>query len=169
MTVLQIPAIDLGTETLPALALGREPAEPGLMGRPHRPRRTGVIDRKLLVRAGPAETRDPVTAIGSGEVGPRTEVTAGRRFTPVAAPASSVPDHGFRQNPRQTFEKGTRDDANHTVHDRRDGPLQRRCRRHGDPGGHRSRRTNRHAPGHRAETRAYGRTSGAAASRAEDR
>ena len=31
LTVLQILAIDLGTETLPALALGREPAEPGLM------------------------------------------------------------------------------------------------------------------------------------------
>jgi Cation transport ATPase len=28
LTVLQILAIDLGTETLPALALGREPAEP---------------------------------------------------------------------------------------------------------------------------------------------
>ena len=29
LTALQILAIDLGTETLPALALGREPAEPG--------------------------------------------------------------------------------------------------------------------------------------------
>ena len=38
LTVLQILAIDLGTETLPALALGREPAEPGLMDRPPRPR-----------------------------------------------------------------------------------------------------------------------------------
>ncbi|GAB3843871.1 hypothetical protein GCM10027610_057330 [Dactylosporangium cerinum] len=37
LTVLQILAIDLGTETLPALALGREPAEPGLMDRPPRP------------------------------------------------------------------------------------------------------------------------------------
>jgi calcium-translocating P-type ATPase len=51
LTVLQILAIDLGTETLPALALGREPAEPGLMDRPPRPRTDGVIDRALLVRA----------------------------------------------------------------------------------------------------------------------
>jgi calcium-translocating P-type ATPase len=51
LTVLQILAIDLGTETLPALALGREPAEPGLMDRPPRPRTAGVIDRALLVRA----------------------------------------------------------------------------------------------------------------------
>ncbi|MFC4997086.1 cation-translocating P-type ATPase [Dactylosporangium cerinum] len=51
LTVLQILAIDLGTETLPALALGREPAEPGLMDRPPRPRAAGVIDRALLVRA----------------------------------------------------------------------------------------------------------------------
>ena len=51
LTVLQILAIDLGTETLPALALGREPAEPGAMDRPPRPRGTGVIDRTLLLRA----------------------------------------------------------------------------------------------------------------------
>ncbi|MEV0895429.1 cation-transporting P-type ATPase [Actinoplanes sp. NPDC049802] len=51
LTVLQILAIDLGTETLPALALGRERAEPGLMDRPPRPRRAGVIDARLLWRA----------------------------------------------------------------------------------------------------------------------
>ncbi|MEV4642927.1 cation-transporting P-type ATPase [Actinoplanes sp. NPDC049548] len=51
LTVLQILAIDLGTETLPALALGREPAEPGLMRRPPRPPKSGVIDRRMLVRA----------------------------------------------------------------------------------------------------------------------
>ena len=51
LTVLQILAIDLGTETLPALALGREPAEPGLMERAPRGRREGVITREMLVRA----------------------------------------------------------------------------------------------------------------------
>lgn len=51
LTVLQILAIDLGTETLPALALGREPAEPGLMHRPPRSPKAGVIDRHLLLRA----------------------------------------------------------------------------------------------------------------------
>ena len=51
LTVLQILAIDLGTETLPALALGREPAEPGAMDRPSRPRSDGVVNRGLLVRA----------------------------------------------------------------------------------------------------------------------
>ena len=51
LTVLQILAIDLGTETLPALALGREPAEPGAMDRPPRPRSAGVVDRALLLRA----------------------------------------------------------------------------------------------------------------------
>ena len=38
LTVLQLLAFDVGTETLPALALGREPAEPGLMQRPPRAR-----------------------------------------------------------------------------------------------------------------------------------
>ena len=51
LTVLQILAIDLGTEILPALALGREPAEPGLMERAPRRRTEGVIRRAMLVRA----------------------------------------------------------------------------------------------------------------------
>jgi calcium-translocating P-type ATPase len=51
ITVMQILAIDLGTETLPALALGREPAEPGLMDRPPRARGEGVVTRTMLVRA----------------------------------------------------------------------------------------------------------------------
>jgi magnesium-transporting ATPase (P-type) len=51
LTVLQLLAFDVGTETLPALALGREPAEPGLMNRPPRSRREGVISRSMLFRA----------------------------------------------------------------------------------------------------------------------
>jgi calcium-translocating P-type ATPase len=51
LTVMQILAIDLGTEIVPALALGREQAEPGLMSRPPRPRREGVIRRAMLTRA----------------------------------------------------------------------------------------------------------------------
>src|SRR5581483_5095181 len=51
LTVLQILAIDLGTETFPALALGREPAEPGLMQRPPRPRGRAVISGRMLWRA----------------------------------------------------------------------------------------------------------------------
>jgi calcium-translocating P-type ATPase len=51
LTVLQILAIDLGTETLPALALGREPAEPGVMDRPPRRRRESVVSRRMLFRA----------------------------------------------------------------------------------------------------------------------
>ncbi|UOX90441.1 cation-transporting P-type ATPase [Amycolatopsis sp. FBCC-B4732] len=51
LTVLQILAIDLGTETLPALALGREPAEPGLMDRRPRSRSEGVVSGWMLLRA----------------------------------------------------------------------------------------------------------------------
>ena len=51
LTVLQILAIDLGTETLPALALGRERAEPDVMTRPPRPRHEHLITRRLLARA----------------------------------------------------------------------------------------------------------------------
>ena len=51
LTVMQILAIDLGTDILPALALSREPAEPGLMDRPPRPRAEGIISRAMLARA----------------------------------------------------------------------------------------------------------------------
>ena len=51
LTVMEILAIDLGTDTLPALALSREPAEPGLMDRPPRPSRQGVISAGMLARA----------------------------------------------------------------------------------------------------------------------
>jgi calcium-translocating P-type ATPase len=51
LTVLQLLAFDVGTETLPALALGREPAEPGLMERPPRPRSESVIQPPMLLRA----------------------------------------------------------------------------------------------------------------------
>ncbi len=51
LTVLQLLSFDVGTETLPALALGREPAEPGLMRRPPRERSEGVIRPAMLVRA----------------------------------------------------------------------------------------------------------------------
>ncbi|MDO9356985.1 MAG: cation-transporting P-type ATPase [Solirubrobacteraceae bacterium] len=51
LTAMQILAIDLGTETLPALALGREPAEPGLMDQRPRSRATGLLTKPMLVRA----------------------------------------------------------------------------------------------------------------------
>jgi len=51
LTVLQILAIDLGTDILPALALSREPAEPGLMDLPPRPPKESVIRPSLLFRA----------------------------------------------------------------------------------------------------------------------
>jgi calcium-translocating P-type ATPase len=51
LTALQILAIDLGTDTVPALALGREPAEPGTMDRAPRPREAGIISRAMLARA----------------------------------------------------------------------------------------------------------------------
>ena len=51
ITPLQILAIDVGTETLPALALGVEPTEPGTMNRPPRPKGERLLTRALLFRA----------------------------------------------------------------------------------------------------------------------
>jgi Ca2+-transporting ATPase len=50
ITVMQILAIDLGTEIIPALALGIERPEPGIMELPPRPKKKGVVDRIVLFR-----------------------------------------------------------------------------------------------------------------------
>lgn len=51
LTIMQILAIDLGTDMLPALALGVEPPEPGLMDRPPRDRGQPLVTAGLLARA----------------------------------------------------------------------------------------------------------------------
>ena len=51
LTVMQVLAIDLGTDMVPALALGTEKPEPGIMERPPRARQERLVNRKLLLRA----------------------------------------------------------------------------------------------------------------------
>ncbi len=51
LTVLQLLAFDVGSETLPSLALARDPAEPGSMHRGPRPTDEGVIQGPMLARA----------------------------------------------------------------------------------------------------------------------
>ena len=51
LTIMQLLAFDVGSETLPALSLSRDPAEPGIMQRPPRPRDEGVIRVPMLLRA----------------------------------------------------------------------------------------------------------------------
>lgn len=51
LTIMQILAIDLGTDMLPALALGAEPPEPGLMERRPRDRSLPLVTGRLLARA----------------------------------------------------------------------------------------------------------------------
>jgi P-type Ca2+ transporter type 2C len=51
LNVMQILSIDLGADMLPALALGAEPPEPGLMDKPPRRLSDHVITRPLLLRA----------------------------------------------------------------------------------------------------------------------
>ncbi|MEN9521290.1 MAG: hypothetical protein RLZZ381_3878, partial [Cyanobacteriota bacterium] len=51
LVVLQILAIDLGTDMIPALALGAESPETGIMQQPPRKKSQPLLDRSLLVRA----------------------------------------------------------------------------------------------------------------------
>ena len=90
LTVLQILAIDLGTETLPALALGREPAEPGLMDRPPRPRGAAASStRAMLLRAwGLLGGVSAVLVMAGFFLDP-----AGRRLAPGADTGAGTPLH----------------------------------------------------------------------------
>jgi magnesium-transporting ATPase (P-type) len=59
ISVLQVLALDIGTDLLPALALGAERPERGVMERPPRARTVRLLDRRVLARAfgflGPVE------------------------------------------------------------------------------------------------------------------
>lgn len=56
---MQILAVDLGTDMVPALALGTEPPERGIMDKSPRPKNKRLLDIPLLLRAycflGPME------------------------------------------------------------------------------------------------------------------
>jgi P-type Ca2+ transporter type 2C len=52
LNVMQILSIDLGTDTIPALALGAEPPAPGTMAQRPRSLREHLITKDLLLRAG---------------------------------------------------------------------------------------------------------------------
>ena len=51
LTVMQILAVDLGTDLVPALALGTEKPEPGIMQQPPRPRDERLLNFNLFARA----------------------------------------------------------------------------------------------------------------------
>lgn len=50
LTVLQVLAIDVGTELLPSVALSTEPPEPGILEQPPRSRTAPLLDRETLLR-----------------------------------------------------------------------------------------------------------------------
>jgi len=66
LTVIQILAVDLGTDMLPALALGAEKPDPETMNSPPRPRSEHLLNRSLLMRSylflGPLEAAGAMAA-----------------------------------------------------------------------------------------------------------
>ena len=53
LTIMQILAVDLGTDMVPALALGAEKPEPGIMTRPPRDPKEHIITGRMLLRVYP--------------------------------------------------------------------------------------------------------------------
>ncbi len=51
LTIMQILAVDLGTDIIPALGLGAEYPEPGIMNQPPRSLKKRLLDLPLLIRA----------------------------------------------------------------------------------------------------------------------
>lgn len=51
LTIMQILAVDVGTDLLPALALGTEKPEPGLMDKPPRSQKENLLSFNLFMRA----------------------------------------------------------------------------------------------------------------------
>lgn len=51
LTVMQILTVDLGTDLLPALGLGTEKAEPGIMDQPPRPLNSHLLNRSIIWKA----------------------------------------------------------------------------------------------------------------------
>ena len=101
LTVLQILAIDLGTETLPALALGREPAEPGLMDRPPRPRTAG---RHRPRAAGPRLGAARRGLRRAGRWAASSSPCGGPAGTPATRPAPAAAlHHAYLQATTITF------------------------------------------------------------------
>jgi len=104
LTVMQIPAIDLGTDILPALALGREPAEPGLMDRPPPHRSEGVITGGMLARSlgvprgdlrDPGDVRVPGRAVPVCRLGSRPgrgSAARSGRYSAGRPPGAPPPD-----------------------------------------------------------------------------
>lgn len=88
LVVLQILAIDLGTDMIPALALGAEPAEPGAMSQPPRPQSKTLLDRSLLVRA--YGFLGPIEAIAGMTVFITFWGQQGYSFTELQAVSSSI-------------------------------------------------------------------------------
>ena len=82
--VLQVLALDIGTDMLPALALGGEPPRPGLLDRP--PNRGHLIDRHVLRRAfgllGPTEALVEMAAF--------VAVLAAAGWTPGSIPSTDT-------------------------------------------------------------------------------
>ncbi|MGZ8482116.1 MAG: HAD-IC family P-type ATPase, partial [Candidatus Limnocylindria bacterium] len=65
LVVMQVLAIDLGTNQVPAMALGSERAEPGTMSRPPRARSEHLLDRATFRRIAAIGSLEGVAAMGS--------------------------------------------------------------------------------------------------------
>ena len=112
LSVLQILALDIGTDLLPALALGAEPAEPGTMSKPPRARSARLLDAQVLGRSfgflGPVEALLSMAMLPIGvALNFPTEVISTLVFSSIvlmqmanAFQCRRTPESLFRMDPR---------------------------------------------------------------------
>ncbi len=65
ITIMEVLLVDIGTDLTPALGLGVEPPDDGVMSQPPRPKDAHLIDRKLLGRAGYYGLQTSILSLGA--------------------------------------------------------------------------------------------------------
>ena len=86
LVVMQVLAIDLGTDQIPAIALGTERAEPGTMARPPRPRSEHLLNRAVPAACSAGSGRSRALRRWRASCSPTGSPAGGRgRRWPTAA------------------------------------------------------------------------------------
>ena len=99
--------VNLITDTLPALALGMEPAEPDVMDRPPRDPKAAIFDKPLVFRLAYQGLLIALCTLGAYAIGGQTSVACAQTMAfAVLSGSQIVHSFNLRSNTRSLFKKG---------------------------------------------------------------